>query len=61
LDGEEQNARLIRYIAQRDRVTIEHARIIFAELSTPDLIRLDMEAQPRGPMFQSEYDPYGRD
>lgn len=61
MDEEEQNERHIRYIAQRDHVTIEQARTLFAELSTPDLIRLDMEAQPRGLMFQSEYDPYGRD
>ena len=59
MDDTDREERLIQHIAKRDRVPINQARAVFATLSVPDLIRLEMEAQPRGPMFESEYDPFG--
>lgn len=52
--------RMIRHIAQRDGVSFEDAAEIFESLSIPDRIRLEMEARPTAPTFESEYDPYGR-
>jgi hypothetical protein len=61
MDDEEREERLIQYIVKRDRIPIEQARAVFATLSVPDLIRLEMEAQPRGGSFESEYNPFERE
>jgi hypothetical protein len=61
VDDTEREDRLIQHIAKRDRIPIEQARTVIATLSVPDLVRLEMEAQPRGGSFESDYDPLGRE
>ena len=47
---------MIAFIAQRDHLSIDRAKQIFARLSVPDLTLLEL--QMRKPQLTSDYDPF---
>lgn len=52
--------RLIRYIATRDRISVDSAKNLFNGLSQADAVRLELEMRDRAPQrFAAEYDPLG--
>jgi hypothetical protein len=59
-DDQERRERAIGYIMKRDHVTREVASKAMQRLNGPQLWMLERELKPRGPMFVSDYDPFGR-
>lgn len=58
-DQPELRDRMLAFIAQRDHVSIDRAKQIFAALTVADLTMLELQ-MPR-PQFTSEYDPLSYD
>lgn len=56
---DEIRARMVDYIAARDRLPRDQAERAMRSLGAADLIRLELALRNR-PQFESNYDPFGR-